>query len=63
MFALSLKTKIMTKEQFIEAANLALVSLGVFVAFKYQTPITIAVGALAFFLGVVDSGITNSKNN
>ena len=44
----------------IEAANLALVALGVFVAITYHTPITIAVGGLAFFLGVVDTNI-NSK--
>ena len=38
----------------VEAANLALVALGVFVAIKYHTPITIAIGALAFILGITD---------
>lgn len=53
----------MSREKLVEAANLALVALGVFVAIKYQTPITIAVGCLAFMLGLIDSGITNKDSN
>ena len=41
----------------IEAANLALVSLGVYLALTIHTPAAIAVGAIAFFLGVVDADI------
>lgn len=48
----------MKRDQLIEAANLALVSLGVYVALTFHTPATIAVGALAFMLGVIDTGLS-----
>ena len=55
MFVSTLKPKVMNvNSKLVEAANLALVSLGVFVAIKYHTPITIAIGALAFVLGITD---------
>ena len=49
----------MKTSKMIEAANLALVSLGIYLALTFQTPVTIAVGALAFCLGVIDADIKN----
>jgi hypothetical protein len=46
------------KERLIEAANLLLVCLGFYIAVHYQTPITIAIGAISFLLGLLDTGIT-----
>lgn len=41
----------------IEAANLSLVSLGVYLALTVQTPVAIAIGAIAFILALVDADI------
>ena len=45
------------KERLIEAANLLLVCLGFYIAVHYHTPITIAIGALSFVLGLIDTGL------
>ena len=41
----------------IQIANLILVTLGVYVAFRFHTPATIAVGTLAFLIGLIDAGV------
>ena len=45
----------------IQVANLMLVTLGVYVAFRFHTPATIAVGTLAFLIGLIDAGVVTEE--